>query len=94
MKNTLKLTSLAIALISAPLASFAAQEKASKPAYDLPTYTIEDISSLPQPTKNPIPSVKTDYIGLSLKVKFTVNENGQPESVRLDRPLTSSSDVE
>ena len=90
MKNTLKITSIVIAILSAPLAAFAAQEK----AYNLPTYTIEDISSLPEPIKNRIPSVKADYVGLSLKVKFTVTAEGRAESVRLDRPLHSYSDVE
>ena len=94
MKNTFETILIALLIVSVPVAAFAAKEEASKPAYNLPTYTIEDIASLPQPTKNPIPSVKTDYIGLSLKVKFTVNENGRPESVRLDRPLTSYSDVD
>ena len=94
MKNTLKITSLAIAILSAPLATFAATKDTSKAAYDLPTYTIEDIASLPEPTKHSIPSVKSDYIGLSLKVKFTVTAEGRAESVRLDRPLTSYSDVE
>ena len=94
MKNTFETILIALLIVSVPVAAFAAKEEASKPAYNLPTYTIEDIASLPQPTKNPIPSVKTDYIGLSLKVKFTVNEKGRPESVRLDRPLTSYSDVD
>ena len=94
MKNTLKITSLAIAILSAPLVTFAAQAEASKPAYDLPTYTIEDISALPEPTKHRIPSVKADYVGLSLKVKFTVTSEGRAESVRLDKPLHSYSDVE
>lgn len=95
MKNTLKITSIAIAIISAPLATFAASEDASnKAAYNLPTYTIEDISALPEPIKNRIPSVKADYVGLSLKVKFTVTDEGRAESVRLSRPLSSYSDVD
>jgi outer membrane biosynthesis protein TonB len=94
MKNTLKITSIAIAIISASLATFSAQEGASRPAFDLPTYTIEDISSLPEPIKNRIPSIKADYVGLSLKVKFTVTDEGRAESVRLERPLSSYSDVE
>ena len=93
MKNTLKIISLATVIISAPFASFA-KEDASKPAYILPTYTIEDIASLPEPLKNDIPSVKSDYIGMSLKVKFTVNAEGRTESVRLSKPLHSYSDVE
>ncbi|MCZ6673150.1 MAG: hypothetical protein O7C75_09440 [Verrucomicrobia bacterium] len=95
MKHTLKNTIIAIAIISAPLASFAANEDTSKSArFDLPTYTIEDIASLPEPTHNPIPSVKSQFVGLTLKVKFTVNTKGQPESVRLAKPLSSYSDVE
>lgn len=90
MKNTLKNTIIAIALISAPLATFAASEK----AYDLPVYKIEDIASLPEPTKSSIPSVKAQFIGMNLKVKFTVTADGKPQNVRLEKPLSSYSDVE
>ena len=94
MKNTLKNTLLSIVIIAAPLASFAAEEESSKKAYNLPTYTIEDIASLPEPTKNPIPTVKAKYVGLNLKVKFTVSASGRPENVRLEKPLISYSDVD
>ena len=95
MKHTLKITTIALVIISAPLDTFAANDNASnKPAYSLPTDTVEDIASLPEPIKNAIPSVKADYVGLSLKIKFTVTENGRTESVRLSKPLSSYSDVE
>ena len=94
MINTLKDAILTIAIISAPFAIFAVQKDASKKAYNLPTYTIEDIAALPQPTYNPIPSIKSQFVGLNLKVKFTVNADGTPESVRLAKPLSSYSDVE
>jgi TonB family protein len=90
MKNTLKNSLIAIALIASPLATFAASDK----AYDLPTYTIEDIAALPQPSINPIPSVKSQLVGLNVQVKFTVNADGKPESVRLAKPLSSYSDID
>lgn len=93
MKNTLKNT--IIAIISAPLATFAVSQDASnKAAFNLPTYTIEDIASLPQPTKNPIPSVNAKFVGLNVQVKFTVTAEGRPVSVRLAKPLSSYSDIE
>ena len=91
MKNTLTKTLITIALIAAPLATFAA---AKKTEYQLPTYTVEEIETLPEPTHYPIPSVKSQFVGLNLKVKFTVNTKGRPESVRLEKPLSSYSDVE
>ncbi len=94
MKNTLKNTIIAIAIIASPLATFAAQEGASKKAYNLPTYTIEDIAALPKPSHNPIPSVKSQYVGMNLKVRLTVNAEGKAENVKLDKPLISYSDVE
>jgi outer membrane biosynthesis protein TonB len=93
MKNTLKNSIIAIAIISAPLATFAAKDTASQKAFDLPTYTVEDIASLPEPIKNPIPSVKSQFVGMSVQVKFTVTAEGRPESVRLEKPLSSYSDV-
>lgn len=94
MKNTIKHSLLAIALLSASCAVFADKGNPAKKAYDLPTYTIEDIASLPAPKAHAIPSVSAEFIGMDLRVKFTVTTEGKAESVRLEKPLSSYSDVE
>lgn len=91
MKNRLKNSLFVTAILAASVAAFAAKEK--KPSYDLPTYTVEDIATLPEPTYNPIPTISSRYVGLDLQVKFTVNAQGRAESVRLVKPLASYSDV-
>jgi hypothetical protein len=91
MKHTLKNSLVALVIFSAPLASFAAKDDASvKNNYNLPTYKVEDIASLPTPTHNPIPSVKSQLIGMDLRVKFTVTADGKPQSVRLEKLPTGN----
>lgn len=90
MTNTLKITLLSIAIISAPLASFVANEDMSKSnRIDLPEYTVEEIISLPQPVHYPVPSVSKRLVGTTVKLRFTVNEKGRPEGVRLEKYLSN-----
>jgi len=91
MKTLTKTFLCVIGLSLVPLALSAANEQASTPEVELPEYKIE--ASLPQPTHQPIPQIKSGYVGLDLKLKFTVNEKGRPESVRLEKSLSSYSDI-
>ena len=86
MNNTLKNTLITLTIIGASLASFAANEETDNTKnYDLPAYTVEEIISLPVPTKSAVPSVSKRLIGTTVKLKFTVNEKGRPEGVRLEK---------
>ena len=95
MKNTLKYTLVSISIFSAPLAAFTTEDsQGEEPEYDLPTYEFVDVISMPKPIRSPIPKVNQRLVGTVVMLKFTVKENGRPENVRLEKPLSSYSDVE
>ena len=95
MKFPFKYSLLIIASLSAPWLAFANEESpADEPQYDLPTYEFVDVISLPKPTSSPMPKAKSHLVGTKLKLKFTVNEKGRAENVRLEKPLSSYSNVE
>jgi hypothetical protein len=95
MKNAFQYTLTALAIIWAPLAAFAVEDgKEKEPEYDLPTYEFVDVISLPKPTSSPMPRVKSRLVGTRLKIKFTVTAKGKAENVRLEKPLSSYSNLE
>ena len=84
---------LLILTFLAPLgASFA--EDDAEPLHELPTYEFVEYVTLPKPTRSPMPKVKSRLVGTKLKLTFVVNEKGDVENIRLEKPLTSYSDVE
>ena len=93
MKSLLKITIITASAAAWLLGSQALQ--AAEPDVTLPKYTIEEIAVMPQPTHdNLIPSIGREYVGFDLRLKLTVNEKGQADQVRLERPLISYSDIE
>lgn len=91
MKTALKITVIASFGTSWLLGGLALQ--AATPGVTLDKYTIEDIAVMSQPTWNPTPTIGREYVGLDLRLKLTINEKGQPELVRLEKPLISYSDI-
>ena len=94
MKNSLKIVSLSLIILSAHAASFAGSKSASETgSHNLPEYKVEEIASLPQATHNPMPGVRRSLVGLKLKVKFTVNEKGRVKNIYVITPPATQSDV-
>ena len=88
MKQALRIPLTSITIICAPLAFFAAQEGFSETNnYDSPDNTVEEFLSLPQPVHHPVPAVNKHLIGTTVKLNFIVNEYGNPEAVKLGKPL-------
>ena len=81
MKNTLKIIILAIALISAPFATFAANNATVKPEHQLPEYKVEDLS-LPIPVKVVAPRVSGRLFGHEVRMLFNVSADGRPTNIR------------
>lgn len=95
MKNSLTKLLVSIVIFNAPLASNAGEKEESlKATVDLPTYTIGDIAALPEPTKHSLPQVSKRIVGMKVNVKFTVDVNGRPQYVRLEKALSSYSDLD
>lgn len=95
MKNYLKLIFLTLAVVGSQQATYGeAEEKEDDTILDLPTYEFVEVISLPKPRRSPIPKVKRELVGTSINLRFVVNEKGDPENIRLEKPLTSYTDVE
>ena len=94
MKNTFEIILLSIVLFGASFVLVSAKEADLKGPYDLPPYTVEEVAVLPEPISHPLPTVSNRVVGLDVRVKLTVNENGKPENVRLEKPLISYSDLD
>lgn len=95
MKNTLQNLFVLFSVVGASLVSIGSEDgKRDAPEYELPTYEFVDVVILPKPRSSPMPKVKRRLVGTALKLKFTVNEQGRSENVRLEKPLSSFSDVE
>ena len=86
MKN--KITALFISSLIA-IAPFAlsAEKSDSTPGgeYQLPTYKVKDLSELPKPTYNPIPSAHRHLVGSSMEFQIRVSATGKVGSVRINR---------
>ena len=45
------------------------------------------IAALPEPIHFQVPTVSKALVGTTIKLRFTINEEGRPERVRLAKPL-------
>ena len=72
------------------MALTAAVEKQTSAAnYDLPTYNVSEIETLPFPVERTIPYVQEGLVGTTIVMKVTVDEFGLPVHVESARPLFS-----
>ena len=88
MKN--KITALFISSLIA-IAPFAlTAEKAVENSYELPAFNVKDLSELPEPTFNPVPSAHRHLIGSSMEFQIRVSATGKVGSVRIKKIASPS----
>lgn len=88
MKN--KITSLFTSLLIAVAPFALSAEKAAESSYDLPTYNVKDLSELPEPTFNPIPSAHRHLVGSTMEYQIRVSATGKVGSVRINKIASPS----
>ena len=90
MKNQIKNIIVGILISGLPVALTAGVEKQYSDAkYDLPSYNVAGIDTLPVPIERTIPFVQDGLIGTTIIMKVTVDEFGIPIRVDSARPLFS-----
>lgn len=90
MKNLIKHSIIGILISGLPLALTASVgNEASDANYDLPTYNVAGIDTLPVPIERTIPFVQSGLVGITIVMKVTVDEFGIPTRVESVRPLFS-----
>ncbi len=88
MKNLIKNTIVGLLISGSPLLLTAAVEKQSSDLnYNLPTYNVAGVETLPVPVKRTIPIVQRGLVGTTIVMKVTVDEFGIPTHVESARPL-------
>ena len=90
MKNAIPIIGILCLFLTTRLAVFAVEETpVEEPIVDLPTYEFVEVTSLPKPRRSPVPKVSKHLVGLTVKLRFMVNEKGVPKNIRLEKPLSS-----
>jgi len=90
MKNLIKNIIVGILISGLPLALTASVgNEVSDTNYELPTYNVAGIDTLPVPIKRTIPFVQRGLVGTTIVMKITVDEFGIPTHVESARPLFS-----
>ena len=91
MKN--KITALFISSFIALVPFALSAEKSDNETagdYQLPAYNVKDLSELPEPTFNPIPSAHRHLVGSSMEYQIRVSATGRVESVRIKKIASPS----
>jgi hypothetical protein len=93
MKHSQKIIGIFFILLATRLTNLAVEETpVEEPIVDLPSYEFVEVISLPKPRRSPVPKANKELVGLTVNLRFTVNEKGDPENIRLEKPLSSYAD--
>lgn len=90
MKSITKLTLTGIGAFALIMANLSAKEGVQADgSYELPSFNVGEIVTLPAPTQIKEPVVKASMRGASFDMRLTIDENGNASNVDTVRPLFS-----